>query len=284
MNRRRSRPVVVKFGGAALADVAAVAARIRSLSSDGAPLVVVVSAREGVTDRLLAACEPRATSAGIDRTLRWVRDRHPGSGVAGERHLAELERGLRSGAVGSPARTDRILAIGERLAVDWLVPALRSLGIDCVGVDAAALGLWTDGRHGGALIDLDQSRGPVRAGLGALLARGTVPIVTGFFGRGRHGEPVTLGRGGSDYSASAIAALLEARFVELMKPEASILSADPSMVSAARPIPYLTYASIVQLSDPAHELRFACRTGQQKFARNSGLMPGLNQVVNALAH
>jgi aspartate kinase len=249
MSRPRPRPIVVKFGGAALTDVAAVAGRIRSLASGGQPLVVVVSAREGTTDRLLRASAPGATVAEIERTLRWVRGRHPGAGIPGERHLAELGRALRQGSPGTPARTDRVLAMGERLAVDWLVPALRGLGIDCVGVDSGRLGLWTDGRHGGATVDLERSRRPVRNGLRPLMARGSIPVVTGYFGRGDRGEPVTLGRGGSDYSASAIAALLEAPFVELVKREASILSADPALVPSARPVRSLTYAEAEELAE-----------------------------------
>jgi bifunctional aspartokinase / homoserine dehydrogenase 1 len=249
MSRINPRPTVVKFGGAALADVAAVAERVRNLRAHGTPLVVVVSAREGTTDRLLEASASTTTGSAVERTLRWVRGRHPGAGVAGERHLAELERALRTHASGALGRTDRILAMGERLAVDWLVPALRERGLDCVGVDAARLGLWTDGRHGGATVDLERSKRPVREGLRPLLARGTIPVVTGFFGRGERGEPVTLGRGGSDYSASAIAALLGASVVELVKREASILSADPAVVPGARPIRSLTYAEAEELAE-----------------------------------
>lgn len=245
-------PVVVKFGGAALADVPAVVGRLSTLRSGGHPVVAVVSAREGVTDRLMAVAHAPSDSSTHRRALDDIRAAHPVGGPALERRLAELERAFawcerRDQLDG--AATDRILAFGERLAVDWLVPELRARGIPSAGLDAAQIGMWTDGRHGAGTVLLERSRRPVRHHVLGVLARGELPVVTGYFGRGTAGEPVTLGRGGSDYAASALGAILEAAFVELVKRHASVLSADPAEVPAARPVRSLTYEEAEELAE-----------------------------------
>jgi len=245
-------PVVVKFGGASLADPAKVVARLLALRAEGRPVVAVVSARAGVTNRLVRTTRMLRDSADYARVLADLRRRHSGGGPAVDRRLAGLARAFawseRHGKLSS-VEVDGLLAFGERLAVDWLVPRLRAAGLRAVPVDTARLGLWTDGRHGEGTILLRRSRRPVRAGLLPLLARGDMPVLTGFFGRGSHGEPVTLGRDGSDYVASAVGALLGADYVELVKPEASILSADPREVRAARPVRSLTYEEAEELAE-----------------------------------
>jgi aspartokinase/homoserine dehydrogenase 1 len=285
------RPVVVKFGGAALADPPAVVARVRALRARHRSLVVVVSAREGVTNRLLAALSAGPNETEVAGTVAWLGRQHPGIGSFGERRLAQLGRALRRSGRASPRRTDGVLAVGELLAAEWLVQTLRSDGIAAHGVDSAKLGLWTDGRYGSATIDLARSRTPVRRGLGPWLELGVVPVVTGFFGRGAQGQPVTLGRGGSDYSASAIAAVLRAPFVELVKRDASILSADPTIVGPARPISRLTYAEAEELAEfgarvlhpmtvePARQAKVEIRVGSLRRPGERTVIGGVGPTV-----
>ncbi len=245
-------PVVVKFGGAALANVDEVAAHVRSLRAGGRRLIVVVSARAGVTDRLVAAVRDPTDAGAHARTVAILRRGHPNGGAALDRRFGELARAFawseRRDRLDAAA-VDRILAFGERLSVDWVVPELRRRQIPAAGFDTSALGLWTDGRHGAGTILLDRSRAPVRARLLASLRRGDVPVVTGYFGRGADGAPVTLGRGGSDYVASAVGAIVGAEFVELVKREASVLTADPAEVPAARPVRTLTYEEAEELAE-----------------------------------
>ncbi|EQD54327.1 aspartate kinase, partial [mine drainage metagenome] len=80
------------------------------------------------------------------------------------------------------------------------------------------------------------------------VARGRVPVVTGFFGRSLEGRVATLGRGGSDYAAAAIGAILGASRVELVKRHVAVFSADPHDVPAARPIPALSYEEAEELA------------------------------------
>ncbi|HXY12507.1 MAG TPA: aspartate kinase [Thermoplasmata archaeon] len=248
---RSARPIVLKFGGASLADPARVLEDIQDARSEGAPLVVVASAREGVTDLLLdGLAHPRARARHRE-IVTAIRDLHPGLPTAGRRHLDRLnglfETVLESGGA-DPALSDRVLSQGERLAVHWLASELRMGGVPATPVEADHLGLITDNAYGASCVLFDRSRAAVRKGLGRLLARGDVPVVTGYFGRSLEGRVATLGRGGSDYAASAIGALISASRVELVKRHVSVLSADPHIVPTARPIPELSYEEAEELA------------------------------------
>ncbi|MGI0071251.1 MAG: aspartate kinase [Thermoplasmata archaeon] len=250
MNRRRP-PIVVKFGGASLEDPTRVAHDVRELLAEGTGVVVVASAREGVTDLLgRVVAHPRATAQHRD-ALEVLARRHPGLPPAGRRQLDRL-RHLMSEVERAPARdaplADRVLSQGERLAVHWLSARLVELGLPAVPVEADHLGLITDNAYGASCLLLDRSSGSVRRGLGRLLAAGKLPVVTGYFGRSLEGRVATLGRGGSDYTAAGIGALLGASRVELVKRHVAVLSADPQEVPEARPIPELSYEEAEELA------------------------------------
>ena len=250
MSRSRA-PVVLKFGGASLADPTRVVADVEAIRKDGTPVVVVASAREGVTDLLTdALAHPRSPQRHRE-TLETLRRGHPGLPAVGRRHLERLRRLFALVERDGPADaaiSDRVLSQGERLAVHWLAARLREADVPAVPVESDHLGLITDNAYGASCIVFDRSRFPVRRGLGRLLARGDVPVVTGYFGRSLEGRVATLGRGGSDYAASAIGALLGASRVELVKRHVAVLSADPREVPRARPIPELSYEEAEELA------------------------------------
>jgi len=244
-------PVVLKFGGASLADAGRVLADVRAVRDAHVPLVVVASAREGVTDLLSAGIDHPRSKERHRAIVDQVRRDHPGLPEAGRRQvdrLARLFAGIEDGGRPDPALRDRLLSQGERLAVHWLAAQLRKDGIPAVPVEADHLGLITDNAYGASCILFDRSRLPVRRGLLRLLAGDKVPIVTGYFGRSLEGRVATLGRGGSDYAASAIGAILGASRVELVKRHVAVLSADPSEVAEARPIPQLSYEEAEELA------------------------------------
>ena len=248
---RRGVPIVVKFGGASLADAHRVADDLRARGAPRAPLVVVASAREGVTDLLeRAIAHPRSAPVHA-RVLRAIRERHPALPPAGANLLDRLAQLLDSLEVAPPddaPLADRVRSQGERLAVHWLSARLREEGIPASPVEADHLGLITDNAYGASYLLLDRSRLAVRRGLGRLLARGDVPVVTGYFGRSLEGRVATLGRGGSDYAAAGIGALLGAARVELVKRHVAVFSADPKQVPEARPIPALSYEEAEELA------------------------------------
>jgi aspartate kinase len=248
---RSKAPVVLKFGGASLADPARVLRDVEAVRAEGASLVVIASAREGVTDLLSSAlAHPRSVPLHRE-VVEEVRRRHPGLPAPGGAQVDRLRRLLAQveAAHGHDAPlADRVLSQGERLAVHWLANELRRAGLPAVPVESDHLGLITDNAYGASCILFDRSRGPVRRGLHRILARGDVPIVTGYFGRSLEGRVATLGRGGSDYAASGIGALLGASRVELVKRHVAVLSADPRIVPDARPIPELSYEEAEELA------------------------------------
>jgi len=244
-------PVVLKFGGASLADPTHVVTDVEAIRNNGTPVVVVASAREGVTDLLTEALSHPRSPQRHREILETLRRGHPGLPAVGRRHLDRLGRlfaQVEQDGSPDPALSDRVLSQGERLAVHWLAARMREARVPAVPVESDHLGLITDNAYGASCIVFDRSRGPVRRGLGRLLARGDVPVVTGYFGRSLEGRVATLGRGGSDYAASAIGALLGASRVELVKRHVAVLSADPRDVPRARPIPELSYEEAEELA------------------------------------
>ncbi|MGP8077994.1 MAG: aspartate kinase [Thermoplasmata archaeon] len=249
--RRRAAPVVLKFGGTSLGDPSRIAADLRSLGAPGTPVVVVASAREGVTDLLeRALAHPRAVRWHA-RALDEIRRRHPDLPPTGRAHLERLRRlldAVERALPGDAPLEDRVRSQGERLAVHWLAARLREEGIPATPVEADHLGLITDNAYGASCLLLDRSRSAVRRGLGRLLAQGSVPVVTGYFGRSLEGRVATLGRGGSDYTAAGIGAVLGASRVELVKRHVAVFSADPHEVPNARPVPELSYEEAEELA------------------------------------
>jgi aspartate kinase len=248
---RRPRPIVLKFGGASLDDLDRVLADVRAARAEGAPVVVVASARDGVTDLLAdALAHPRSVRRHAE-VVEEVRRRHPDLPESGRGQLRRLRRLFalveRSYPVDAPL-ADRVLSQGERLAVHWLAARLREAGLVAQPVEADHLGLITDNAYGASCILFDRSRTAVRRGLGRWLSRGTLPVVTGYFGRSLEGRVATLGRGGSDYAAAAIGAMLSAQRVELVKRHVAVLSADPREVPDARPLPDLSYEEAEELA------------------------------------
>jgi aspartate kinase len=248
---RRRAPIVLKFGGASLEDPDGIARDVRSLRSEGSPIVIVSSAREGITDLLNHGIVHRRSAPTHRRIVEDVRRRHPGLPAAGRRHLERLDRlygALERTPRADPPLADRILSQGERIGVHWLSRRLRDAGLPAVPVEADHLGLITDNAYGASCILLDRSGPAVRRGLGRRLSAGELPVVTGYFGRSLEGRVATLGRGGSDYAAAGIGALLGARRVELVKRHVAVLSADPREVPDARPIPELSYEEAEELA------------------------------------
>ena len=245
------RPVVLKFGGESLSEPKLVVARIRSLRARGTPIVVVVSARAGVTDLLKRVFDPSVPFQRPDELVAALVRTHPGL-PASARPILETIRRLasrrRRSRHASLRQQDELLSQGERLAAHWFARELTLAGVRAVPVEADALGLVTDTAHGAARILLDASEPAVRRGLHRILARKTVPVVTGFFGRSRKGHVATLGRGGSDYSASAIGALLNAARVELVKANVAISTADPRLVPEAMPVAHLSYEEAEEIA------------------------------------
>lgn len=246
-----ARPLVLKFGGATLSHPAQVVAWIRDRCATNGPVVVVLSAREGVTDLLQSIINAPRSRSMHARVLRKLVALHPGLPRDGQKRLDRLRRLVREaegrGRI-DPPLADRIVSQGERLAVHWMIPRLRAAGISAVGVEADHLGIVTDNEYGASTILLRRSERSVRRTLMKWLRAGKTPVVTGFVGRSLEGRVTTLGRGGSDYTATALGAMLRASRVELVKRGAPVMTGDPRRIPAARPIPRLSFEEAEELA------------------------------------
>ncbi|MBI4503745.1 MAG: aspartate kinase [Gemmatimonadetes bacterium] len=261
--RRILAPQIHKFGGASVADAAAIGHAVELLADLPARPVVVVSALAGVTDALLDAVARAGAgdARAARRTGRLLRQRYlaAASGlVAGKAELKasigesfdELERLLLSIASlrhVEPRTRDFLIARGERLAAQIFAAALKERGRRTQYVDALRV-VRTRGPFGNAAPDLKATDRQARAALLPLLKRRTVPVVPGFFGAGPDGELTTLGRGGADLTATLLGRALRSPEVSLWKDVAGILTADPRNVPEARVIPQLHQREAAELA------------------------------------
>jgi len=142
---------------------------------------------------------------------------------------------------------DYILSFGEVTSKIILAQALESLGVKTLILNAVDL-IETDGRYGDARISYEETK--LNLSKVAVYAREVeaIPIIEGFIGRGPHGSVVTLGRGGSDYTAIAIASLLNIPEVVLVTDVPGIMSTDTSISPRARTIPVLSYEEAIEAS------------------------------------
>ena len=234
MPRTRGGPQVHKFGGASLADAGAVRHAVQIVSRlPAGETVVVVSAMAGVTDRLLELARRAVRGEPMDEAsldeLRAL--------LAGLRVVHELT-----------ARTsDHVVARGERLSALLMAGALADAGRKVRLVDALKV-IATDGTFGNAAPDFAATDRRARAVLAPLLAKGIVPVVPGFIGASKQAELVTLGRGGSDLTATLLARALGATAVHLWKDVPGFLTSDPRVVADARVIPQLHSREAAELA------------------------------------
>ena len=209
-----ARPLVVqKFGGSSVGDadrIRRVARRIARERTAGSDLVVVVSAMGDTTDELLALA----------------------AAITDEPDSREL---------------DMLLATGEHQSATLVSMALHALGVPAISLTGAQAGISTDGRYGRARIaNIDPRR--VRQEL----AEGRVVIVAGFQGVSQadleRAETTTLGRGGSDTTAVALAARLGADRCQVFTDVRGIYTADPRIVPDARQLPVIGYEEMLELA------------------------------------
>ena len=246
MSTATPAPIVMKFGGAALADgvgIGRVGAILRARG--GERPVAVVSAAQGVTELLLSVA---AAAAAGRQELERVRVRHrtllSQCGLDQEllnRLLSELAAvlaGIRARQAITPAERDFVLSFGERMSARVVAASLRASGHAATPVDAFDLGLLSDSNHGSARPIAGQSAAIRRA----LADVPGIPVVTGFLAKDAAGNLTTLGRNGSDLSASLLGEAAQAREVQFWKVVVGVMSADPGLVPAAQRLAKLSYA------------------------------------------
>lgn len=250
------KTVVMKFGGASVAtgpSIRRVAGLIQHHVSQGYGVVAVVSALEKVTDRLIeAADQSRFGNKDHVKTFRReVLDRHVAAAVGAiedERILDEVKQILMSivdelenvltGIVYlgelTPRSRDYVLSFGERLSAPILCKTLQDIGVQTRYFTGGEAGILTDESFGDGSPLMKVTEHEVRERLSPLLERGFVPVVAGYIAETQHGVMITLGRGGSDFTATIIGAALGADEVWIWKEIEGLMTADPKIVPSAK--------------------------------------------------
>ena len=257
--------IVLKFGGTSVGTAAKVADAAAIVERQPLPRAVVVSAAGGVTNLLLEAAT--ASAAGDDElsraTVATIHGKHAAvaSGIADPDELAKATAVLdqlhaaldsllgevRDAGEVSRRASDAIVSTGEKAMSTLLAAIMRARGTDAVHVFADTV-LATDDRFGHARPDRELTRVQAEALLRPYLDAGTTVVLTGFIGGAPDGSTTTLGRGGSDYSATLLGAALSATEVQIWTDVPGVLSADPRKVLDARVIPVISYDEAQELA------------------------------------
>jgi bifunctional aspartokinase / homoserine dehydrogenase 1 len=267
-NSANSSLRIMKFGGTSVGDgprIRKVVEIIRDAARES-ELVVVVSAMSGVTNRLIEAAKQSEAGnrSAVEAIFEELRDRHhavvstlirsiPMWGRINRELRQIFEEGERlcQGTIFLRELTarahDSIASLGERLSARIVAAAIAESGTKSEAVDATEL-VVTDSCHGSAdpLADLTRQRCESR--LRPLLQQGIVPVVTGFIGATTEGRLTTLGRGGSDYSATILGAALHADEVIIWTDVDGLMTADPRLVPGAATITEISYREAAEFA------------------------------------
>jgi aspartate kinase len=261
--------LVMKFGGTSVGSVAAlrnVIGIVQKVLNGGDEVILVVSAMNGVTDLLQSSARssaagdgdaaPRAHreiqsrhEAAMDALLAGSRWREPVSAaIAGMLHEFDLLcHSIQVLGELTPRALDVIAGMGERMSARQVAAILDHHSLPAQPLDATQL-IVTDDNYGSAnpIMPLTAERcGELAA---PVLAKGLIPVVTGFIGATETGIPTTLGRGASDYSAAILANVLNAGEVWIWKDVNGVMTADPRVVPDAHTIPRLSYAEVGEMA------------------------------------
>jgi aspartokinase/homoserine dehydrogenase 1 len=265
--------LMMKFGGVSVATTSALAQVVSIILQEYERwdrLVVVASALEGVTDALIEAAHLAQLSnqRGYRRIVANIRTRHlllveqlPLS--ADERNalnadidhllfdMLDVCQSLADTVVedNTPAldKVDAIIGVGERLSARIIAALLREKELRGVAIDSTSVFI-TDATFGNAMPDFAATRQRVERDLLPMLSRGIIPVVTGFIGGTPDGRPTTVGRGGSDYTASVLSVCLNADEIWMWTNVDGMMSSDPRETPSARVIPAMSYNEVAELA------------------------------------
>jgi aspartate kinase len=269
--RQIMNTLIMKFGGNAVGTVTALTQVLSIILHEEKrwdKLIVVVSALDGVTDMLLEAAHLAQLSnqRGYRRIAATLRTRH--LALIDQLPLGQNERHALSADIDhllfemldvcqSVANTptehlsaqisDRIIQVGERLSARIVAALLRQNHLRGVAMDGTDI-IVTDDIFGNATPQLEPTQQRIETHLTPLLERQIIPVVTGFIGGTADGQVTTMGRGGSDYTASVLSICTQAKEVWLWSDVDGMMSTDPREVDNARVIETLTYQEVAEMA------------------------------------
>ena len=259
--------LVMKFGGTSVGSAGRIraAAKLAAEARRTRPVAVVVSAMSKITDLLLDTMRHAEAGdrGGMETNMAALRARHadacrellpeerrPRVMAEIDRLIADFERlvaGMAMLNVRPPRSVDEAVVTGERLSALLMSEHLCAENVRAEAVDAVEV-VVTDALFGNASPLMEPTREKAGRLLLPMLEKGVMPVVTGFNGATAEGRPTTLGRGGSDFSASILAAALDASELWIWTDVDGIMSADPRLVPNAVVLDEITYAEAAELA------------------------------------
>jgi aspartate kinase len=256
---------VMKFGGSSVKEAGFRAICNIVSGYKGNDLVVVVSALKGVTDGLLNAAKKAELGERelVDNFLIELRKEHSsiisnsisnvpiwleGNLSRADRELEQALQAIMHLREASPRSIDYVLSFGERYSSEIACAALTSCGLKSKSFTGGEAGIITNDRFGGATPIVELTRKKVKSTLCPLLEEGVIPVVGGFAGRTEDGITTTLGRGGSDYTATILADAIDADEVIIWSDVDGIMTADPKIEPEAVTVPEITYEEAADMA------------------------------------
>lgn len=253
----------MKFGGSSLASREKIEniTRLSARNSYDNKLYVVLSAFKGITDKLVE-CTRKATircdtyHAVVNdintQHIEIVKNLFPPKAQTKVitslqlmiNDLEEILHGVELIKECSPRILDLIMSFGERMSCSLVSHYMQTVNLDAIYIDARDL-IVTDDTYGQAMVDFAASYKRIKK---RLMTSDGIPIITGFISATSDGVTTTLGRNGSDYTASLIAAGVDADRIEIWTDVGGVMSTDPAFVAAAFVIPELSYQEAMELS------------------------------------
>ncbi|MFA3783476.1 aspartate kinase [Melioribacteraceae bacterium 4301-Me] len=255
---------ILKFGGSSVGDAQRINKVINILLNDyinkKEKFAVVFSAFQGVTDKLIETAHLAVQrKLSYKDELDFLRTKHedinhqlnnPNSQITDEKinelfdELAGILHGVFLVKELSPRILDFVVSFGEKLSCNIITAALKNRNVDCEYLDASKL-IKTDDNFGNARVDFQKTNRNI---LNYFKKHKSLQVITGFISSADKNEITTLGRGGSDYTASIFGAALNAELIEIWTDVNGILTADPRKVKNAFTLNSVTYEEAMELS------------------------------------
>jgi len=264
------KKIVMKFGGTSVGtgdNIRHVADLVTKYVKDDCKAAVVVSALAGVTNNLIeVACQAKKSDAKhIETFTKELQQKHQEAIAAAiksktiqkevtkitEETISELEKVLTGICyVGelTPKSKDYVVSFGERLSAPIVWGAIKDQKCETQCFTGKEAGIVTDSNFGEANPLMNFTSHLIRERLGPLFEKGVIPVVTGFIAANQDGIVTTVGRGGSDYTATILGVALQVDEVWIWTDVDGIMTTDPKIVPAARMLPQLSYQEAAEMA------------------------------------
>ena len=264
------KKIVMKFGGTSVGtgeNIRHVADLVKQYAKNGCKVTVVVSALAGVTNSLLeVACQAKKSDMNhIESFTKKILQKHleaTSTAISSnqiqkevsqiiEKTISELEKVLTGicyvGELTAKSK-DYVASFGERLSAPIVWGAIKDQKLETRWFTGKEAGIVTDSNFGEAEPLMNYTTHLIRERVGPLLEKDVIPIVTGFIAANQDGVVTTVGRGGSDYTATILGVALRADEVWIWTDVDGIMTTDPKIVPNARMLPQLSYQEATEMA------------------------------------